>query len=666
MRRAGLLRVALAAVAAIILFFPGELGGWASYLTLFVATVYGVSLASRPGTFVLMERDGLWIVAVDVALISLLVADTGGVESPFSALYLLAAFGAGGAFVPSAALAVAGYLAALAIPASSLSPLISPITGLYAALIVLAFYLAGNLGAKLRDARERSEANAAALAAEESYVERLDAAVSRLGSSLGLMRPEDVLQWAVEAARDILGATYAHAALPEGNLHRTTAEEELEACPSWWHPEIQRLVLWSARSGAVLHEESSLPGINGLVAVPIVQDKGQEKGTLLVGGCSIREGEERILHRIALEAARALADRESAPGGWDPISRLPNRASLMRVLQQERCYEGRITLLHVGLEGLERYRKVYGLPASEDLLRRIGARLVDGQHRVFQASAEEFTLLVSGGNGTRAHRAALSTKKAVDEATREAAVSLTSCVGIVPLGGSGNTEWTPDEALDKARRALQRARQSPEGAAHAAESDAEPGTAGVVYAFVQAAEAHDSYLGDHLRSVSQLARELGKQLGLSELRLDELATGALLHDVGKIGLPQSLLRKPGSLDDEEYEQMKLHPELGVEILEPIQELSSVLPVVKYHHERYDGGGYPKGLKQGAIPLEARITLVADALDSMIRDRSYRKGRPLDAAVQEINASSGTQFDPEVVSALLSLLESGNSNLQLAN
>lgn len=523
---------------------------------------------------------------------------------------------------------------------------------------------------RLREIREESEARAGSLATEEDYAGRLEAAISRLGYSLGLLRPADILQWAAETVRDTVGGSYVHAALPEGNLHRTVAEEDLESCPSWWHPEVQRLVLRSSRSGELLREQPNLPGIEAFTAAPISLEREPGMGALLVGGPRrpIRdEAEERILLRIARETARALSGREEAPGGRDQISRLPNRASLVRVLQREWCYEGQSLLLRAGLEGFERYCEAYGVSAGEELLREIGDRL-GGQQRAFHLGADEFALLV-GGNVARARRVALGVRQAVSDVTSAAAIPLTACVGIAPLGGPEEQGWTPAETLSGARRALERARQSEKGVVSATDADekregAEP--PGVVRSLLEAAQAHDDYLGEHLRSVSRLARAVGRQFGVSERHLESLTTGALLHDVGKIGLRQSLLQKPGPLDGTEYEEMKLHPEFGVKILEPIEELSHVLPVVKYHHERYDGGGYPNGLKGEEIPLEARVTLVADALDSMVRDRAYRKGMKLEAAVREISTGSGSQFDPEVVAALLSLLDAGGGELRLAN
>jgi HD-GYP domain-containing protein (c-di-GMP phosphodiesterase class II) len=670
LRRAGLLRIAVAAAVAAVLLLVGELGNGPSYLAVLLAAFYGTVLASGLVASGTAGRGVLWTVVGDVALISLLVASTGGPDSPFSVLYLLAALGAAGsagAALP-AAIAVAGYLAAVAVPAS-LPPRTLAVAGFQSAIIALAFYLAGLLNVRLHEIREESEARADSLVTEEDYAGRLESAISRLGYSLGLLRPADILQWAAETVRDTVGGSYVHAALPQGNLHRTVAEEELESCPSWWHPEVQRLVLRSSRSGELLREQPNLPGIVAFTAAPISLESAPGMGALLVGGPRPiwNEAEERILLRIARETARALSGREEAPGGRDQISRLPNRASLVRVLQREWCYEGRSLLLHAGLEGFERYCEAYGVSAGEELLRGIGDRL-GSQQRAFHLGADEFALLV-GGNVARARRVALGVRQAVSDVTSAAAIPLTACVGIAPLGGPEEQDWTPAETLSGARRALERARQSEKGVVSATDAGAKTEGAeppGVVRSLLEATQAHDDYLGEHLRSVSRMARALGRQLGMSEERLESLTTGALLHDVGKIGLRQSLLQKPGPLDGAEYEEMKLHPEFGVKILKPIEKLSHILPVVKYHHERYDGGGYPEGLKGEKIPLEARVTLVADALDSIVRDRAYRKGMELEAAVREISTGSGSQFDPEVVAALLSLLDAGDGELRLAN
>ena len=174
------------------------------------------------------------------------------------------------------------------------------------------------------------------------------------------------------------------------------------------------------------------------------------------------------------------------------------------------------------------------------------------------------------------------------------------------------------------------------------------GVAGITKTLVEAMEAKDPYIKKHLRSVSDLALRIGREIALPEEQMDALANGALLHDVGKIGIPDSILQKSVSLTEEEYTEIKQHPALGVGILTPVEELASALPAVEHHHERFDGKGYPDGLRGEDIPLIARIVTVADAFDSMIRARPYGYGVSSEAALKEIEENSGTQFDPRIV------------------
>jgi HD-GYP domain-containing protein (c-di-GMP phosphodiesterase class II) len=176
--------------------------------------------------------------------------------------------------------------------------------------------------------------------------------------------------------------------------------------------------------------------------------------------------------------------------------------------------------------------------------------------------------------------------------------------------------------------------------------------AGVVQALVETLETRDPLISDHLRAVSDLSRRIGARLSLSPDQLDTLTLGALLHDVGKIGVPDRILQKPTRLTEEEYEVMRRHPTLGARMLAPIRELAPALAVVKYHHERFDGEGYPDGLRGENIPLAARIVSAADAFDAMMRDRPYGYGVSLESALEEITRGSGSRFDPEVVGALL--------------
>jgi putative nucleotidyltransferase with HDIG domain len=165
-----------------------------------------------------------------------------------------------------------------------------------------------------------------------------------------------------------------------------------------------------------------------------------------------------------------------------------------------------------------------------------------------------------------------------------------------------------------------------------------------------AVDAKDSTTFNHSEDVARASELLAKLLGLPDKDVETIHLAAHLHDIGKIGIPDSILRKPGRLDKEEFEQIKLHPEIGARIVEPILSFgapSGVTDIILHHHERYDGLGYPDGLKGAKIPLGARIIAVADTLSAMLQNRHYRNGTTFEKAVAEIIRCSGSQFDPAV-------------------
>jgi len=179
-----------------------------------------------------------------------------------------------------------------------------------------------------------------------------------------------------------------------------------------------------------------------------------------------------------------------------------------------------------------------------------------------------------------------------------------------------------------------------------------------VRALVNAIEARDPYTRGHAQRVTALVQLLAEQMDIDDSLRAALEMGGLLHDVGKLGVPDYLLRKPSALTHAEQEVVKTHIAVGLRILGDIPHLKPATPYIAYHHERYDGQGYPQGLAGDAIPIQGRLMAVADAFDAMIIARPYRPALPLDAATTEIEKGSGTQFDPTVVVALLNLWHSG--------
>jgi hypothetical protein len=169
-------------------------------------------------------------------------------------------------------------------------------------------------------------------------------------------------------------------------------------------------------------------------------------------------------------------------------------------------------------------------------------------------------------------------------------------------------------------------------------------------ALAAALDSRDTETAGHGQRVTRLAVRLGQEIGIAGAALQELERGAMLHDIGKIGVPDALLRKPGPLTDDEWSTMRRHATIGAAMLDGIPFLSDAVPLVRHHHERWDGGGYPDGLAGAAIPLGARVFAVADALDAMTSHRPYRAAMPLAAARAELARCAGSQFDPAVVDA----------------
>ncbi len=178
-----------------------------------------------------------------------------------------------------------------------------------------------------------------------------------------------------------------------------------------------------------------------------------------------------------------------------------------------------------------------------------------------------------------------------------------------------------------------------------------------VTSLAEAVDKKDPYTGSHSRSVSEVSERLALALGMTPAAAERVRIAGRLHDIGKIGVPDAVLRKPGRLDAEEFALIRRHPVDGASILAPLEFLADVLPAVRQHHERFDGSGYPDGLAGTAIVLEARIVQVADTFDAMTTSRTYRSAQTLEVVRHEVSKNAGIQFDPTVAEALLDMLPS---------
>ena len=172
-----------------------------------------------------------------------------------------------------------------------------------------------------------------------------------------------------------------------------------------------------------------------------------------------------------------------------------------------------------------------------------------------------------------------------------------------------------------------------------------------IWGLIQALEARDKYTRSHSENVMRYAVGIAETLGITGEETEVIRRAAMIHDIGKIGVPDHILRKPGKLTDEERQTMQQHPLIAVAILRRMQFLGRELPIVRAHHERWDGTGYPDGVAAAAVPRGARVLAVADSFDAITSDRLYRKARPVSKALEILGECSGSQFDPDVAAAM---------------
>jgi len=228
--------------------------------------------------------------------------------------------------------------------------------------------------------------------------------------------------------------------------------------------------------------------------------------------------------------------------------------------------------------------------------------------------------------------------------------------GLLTVGAKRPSAFTPEDlsTLEKIASqigvALENARLV---------SDLEELFLNTIKSLSSAIDAKSPWTRGHSERVTGYALSIAREMRFDEKGLKDMETAGLLHDIGKLGTYEAILDKPGRLNDDELKIMRMHPGKGTEILAPIKQLKHIIPAIKYHHEFYDGKGYPEGLKGEAIPLSARIMAVADTVDAMGADRPYRKGCAMDVISAELKRCSGTQFDPNVVETFLRISGEGD-------
>jgi diguanylate cyclase (GGDEF)-like protein len=346
---------------------------------------------------------------------------------------------------------------------------------------------------------------------------------------------------------------------------------------------------------------------------------------------------------LALRENRRMLDATAQEARTDALTGLGNRRALVEALDRVTADPERgSTLVLFDLDGFKSYNDTFGHPAGDALLQRLGHKLdrvLPAGAEAFRMGGDEFCVLVPAGPVPPEEVGRLCSLALTEEGD---GFRITSSFGAVAIPGETGD---PAQALGVADERLYAAKAS---------RRTSPGVQSSAV-LLAALGIRDPDLLQHLDGTGGLAEAVARHLGLSTEEVEDVRIAAELHDVGKLGIPDAILRKEGPLDDEEWAYMRRHTVIGERILMAAPALRRVARLVRSSHERWDGGGYPDGLAGEEIPAGARIVSACDAYDAMVSDRPYRSAMDEEEARDELRRCGGTQFDAAVIDALLAVL-----------
>jgi diguanylate cyclase (GGDEF)-like protein/putative nucleotidyltransferase with HDIG domain len=377
---------------------------------------------------------------------------------------------------------------------------------------------------------------------------------------------------------------------------------------------------------------------------------------------------------IAIENAQ-MYERAKERANTDALTGLYNHRHCHERIDEEIARSSRFgevfSLLLIDMDHFKNYNDVYGHIAGDDVLKQLG-EIINKAIRVvdigFRYGGDEFAVLMPGTSLEAAKKVAERLRKSIEAQTDMKGIPQTCSVGVSSWPTDGMLR---EEIIQSADAALYHAKRTGgnrisiacevvlSGALRADTLKEQQNNNNMVistiYALAATVDAKDHYTYGHSKKVSQYAIEIAEELGYSREGIERIRASALLHDIGKIGLSDNLLSKVDPLCDDDWTGIQAHPSLGVSILKHVNDLTECLAGVQYHHERFDGTGYPSGLQGENIPLDARILAVADSFDAMTSNRPYRSWKfSAEEALEELKRCAGKQFDPVIVDAFVKI------------
>ncbi|MEA3442631.1 MAG: diguanylate cyclase [Chloroflexota bacterium] len=421
-------------------------------------------------------------------------------------------------------------------------------------------------------------------------------------------------------------------------------------------------------------------GIRSIIYLPLIV-KNEGIGSLIVASRQINAyNHEQIslLEQVALQIAAPIENtrlyaRAAQRAHIDELTGLYNRRYFEEQLKEEIArhtrYGGIFSLCMLDLDSFKTYNDMYGHPSGDRLLAQIGEitrNSIRDTDRAFRYGGDEFIAILPETPAKDAYTVADRVREQIAAEMEAKENAVTCSIGVASYPSDG---VLAGELVNAADTALYYAKHTGGNRTYLSSkvlSEPAPGmgsyargtSLSAVYALVSAVDAKDAYTYDHSRKVSTYAVALAEAIGLAPDEVSRISTAALLHDIGKIGISDGILNRKERLSKEDWEVIKLHPRLGANIVGNVPGLVPCLGGILYHHERYDGKGYPERLKGEEIPIEARILAIADAYAAMSTTRPYRDAYRDDTVIQELEKGAGKQFDPELVKVFIGLIKAG--------